>query len=90
MEGLLLLGDDDENFPLLLTGEDLPFSLQFVFDGGQAIQYLSRQGKYADRGKYPFPDVVLLDLNMPRIDGFEFLEWIIRDLKPHGRGPHTR
>ena len=53
-----------------------PFSLQHAGDGEQAISYLSGAGTFADREEHPFPDMVLLDLKMPRLDGFEVLEWI--------------
>ena len=47
-----------------------------VSDGIQAVEYLKGSGPYADRSAYPFPDVVLLDLNLPLLDGFEVLRWI--------------
>jgi CheY-like chemotaxis protein len=47
-----------------------------VFDGESAIAYLAGEGEYADREKYPFPDVLLLDLKLPRKTGHEVLEWI--------------
>ena len=50
--------------------------LRVVCDGVEAMHYVSGQGDYADRLKYPRPDVILLDLKMPRWDGFEFLEWL--------------
>src|SRR6266540_1416943 len=50
--------------------------LRVVRDGVEAMQYVAGQGDYANRWKYPKPDVILLDLKMPRWDGFEFLEWL--------------
>ena len=47
-----------------------------VRDGAEAIDYLSGRGKYADREKFPLPGIVLLDLAMPKRDGFEVLAWI--------------
>jgi len=57
--------------------------LLVVSDGLQAVKYLTGELPYADRAKYPFPDVVLLDLQLPLMDGFEVLNWIRRqpDLK---------
>lgn len=49
-----------------------------VGDGQTAIDYLSGVGRYAVREQYPVPAVVLLDLNLPEVHGFEVLQWIRR------------
>lgn len=46
-----------------------------VRTGAEAIQYLSGEGKYSNRAKYPMPNIVLLDLKMPSTDGLEVLRW---------------
>ena len=46
-----------------------------VRTGAEAIQYLSGEGKYSGRTRYPLPSIVLLDLKMPSPDGFEVLRW---------------
>jgi len=48
-------------------------------DGQEGIDYLAGEGPYADREKYPFPSLVLLDLKLPRKMGTEVLEWIRAD-----------
>lgn len=50
-----------------------------VPDGVETLEYLSGRGVYQDRESYPFPDVLLLDLNMPKMNGFEVLEIIRHD-----------
>jgi CheY-like chemotaxis protein len=50
-----------------------------VPDGVEAAAYLQGEGVYADRSLYPYPDFLLLDLNMPRMNGFELLEQIRQD-----------
>lgn len=55
------------------------YVLQEVGDGADAIRYLKGEGHYADRAAHPFPALVVLDVNMPGMSGFEVLEWIRGD-----------
>jgi CheY-like chemotaxis protein len=54
--------------------------LSYVFnsvpDGSEAIAYLKGEGQYADRRKFVFPNVLLCDLKMPLLSGFDVLEWL--------------
>jgi CheY-like chemotaxis protein len=79
MPPVLLLVDDDEAFGILmayaLKKSGLNASLRYVNDGDEAIHYLSRMGKYSDEIEFPLPALVLVDLKMPRVTGFDLLEW---------------
>lgn len=50
--------------------------LRSVGNGQEAMDYLNGNGAYADRGHYPVPSLVLLDLNLPLVSGFKVLEWM--------------
>ncbi len=52
-----------------------------VADGGELIDYLYRRGKYSELDQEPFPCFILLDLNMPRMNGQEALRIIKKDEK---------
>ena len=77
---IILFAEDSENDMMLIQlgfqKAGFPFPLHFVPDGVSAMEYLSGKGQYADRLKYPSPFILLTDLKMPRMDGFELLTWI--------------
>jgi len=50
--------------------------LHVVRDGEEALEYLRRSGRYADPDQAPRPGLILLDLNLPRVDGRELLQII--------------
>ena len=78
----IVLADDDPDDRILvreaLTEAELPTDLRTVNDGMELLEYLRREGRYATE-EAPAPDLVLLDLNMPRMSGHEALEEIRRD-----------
>ncbi|HEX4119779.1 MAG TPA: response regulator [Verrucomicrobiae bacterium] len=80
MRPVILHADDDANDRLLVqiacARAGLSCNLRAVADGEEAISYVNGDGAYGDRAQHPFPDLLLLDLKLPRKSGFEVLEWI--------------
>jgi len=76
-QAVILLAEDLTDDVILIqralqnAGVKNPFFV--VRDGEEALAYLYGEGKYSNRHEYPLPDVLLLDLKMPKLDGFEVL-----------------
>jgi CheY-like chemotaxis protein len=79
----ILLADDDPDDRQLtrdaFAENRLVNMLHTVEDGEELMEYLRRQGRYADQKNTPLPGLILLDLNMPRKDGREALKEIKAD-----------
>jgi len=77
---VILLAEDDlddaEQTRIALRSAGILNRVNLVADGDEAIAYLKGEGRFSDRQKFPFPDVLLLDLKMPRVDGFRVLSWL--------------
>ena len=79
---VILLVEDDENDAFFLKyafeTAGITNPIQMVPDGQKAIDYLAGNGDYADRARFPFPCLVLLDLKLPICMGLDVLKWIRR------------
>lgn len=79
---ILMADDDPDDRQLAADALDearLANPLRFVEDGEELLEYLQRRERYAEPGSAPRPGVILLDLNMPRMDGREALHSIKAD-----------
>jgi CheY-like chemotaxis protein len=79
----ILIADDDTQDAMLVKmaaqRAAVGFRLESVTDGEQAIDYLLGRERYADRQTHPFPSMMLLDLKMPRLSGFDVLDFVRRE-----------
>lgn len=80
VEHHVLLVEDDPNDILFMERAfrraNIVAPVEVVQDGDAAVNYLLGIGEYADRDRYPFPTLVLLDLKLPRRSGIEVLAWM--------------
>src|SRR5688572_23431444 len=76
----ILVAEDTEDDALFLERgfrkAGLRNPLQILTDGTEVLKYLKAEGKYEDRQKYPFPSVFFTDIKMPKLSGFEVLQWL--------------
>ena len=81
-KSIVLYVEDEENDRILMQlafeKAGLETALRMVSHGQEAIDFLSGSGPFRQRELYPLPAVVLLDLNLPGMPGFEVLKWIRR------------
>lgn len=83
LDAVIVLAEDLPNDVFLVrralgkAGIDNPFFV--VRDGEECLAYLHGEGKYSNRDEHPLPDILLLDLKMPKVNGFEVLRAVRTD-----------
>jgi len=76
---ILLVEDSEDNVFLVrhaMHKAGITARLEVATSGEQAIEYLGGANRYSDWVRFPLPSIVLLDLKMPGMSGFEVLKWI--------------
>jgi len=76
----ILIVDDDENDIFFVKRAFTEINVHCTFhtlkNGQEAVDYLQGEGEYANRQKFPIPMMILMDLKMPIMDGFQVLAWL--------------
>src|SRR5260370_3326550 len=82
---ILVVDDSEDDIFFLCRAFEkagLDNSIVHVSDGEEAVDYLSGENGFADRSRYPLPQLMLLDVKMPRRDGFDVLQWLLTPQDP--------
>ena len=86
MAKTFLLIEGDLNDALLISqaiNQAAPLvRVQLEKSAADAARYLKGEARVGDQKAYPMPDLILLDLDLPHFDGFEFLEWLRHEPSP--------
>jgi len=75
--------DDAYLFSIIAKASTYAAGVHWARDGREAIEYLEGRGLYQDRLKFPIPDLIVVDLRMHGIDGFDLLRWLKESKAAH-------
>lgn len=81
---ILIIDDNETDVKIALRAFSKAQQKANVFvaaNGENALAFLRHEGKYNDKNKFPRPDIILLDIKMPKKDGFGVLEDIKKDVR---------
>ena len=79
---IMMVDDDPDDFFIVrevLRENGFKNDFRLCADGEELMDYLYRRGRYADEEKNPMPGIILLDLNMPKVDGRQ----VLAEIKEH-------